>query len=505
LTKTAWFKSTFLVTILACFVISYLPVFQKLLIRWSTEDNSYCYLIVPLFFYFLWERRCNFRLWEFSWSPWGLLPIFFSTSLIFLGEIGSVETLMYVGIWGNLVGFALTLYGWRIKFIAFPLIILFFLVPLPPFLNRMLTFKLKIAASVLSADMLRIAGISVFQEGNILDVGIDKLQVVDACSGLRSFMSLVFVSIIIGYFVVKAWWRKTILLLMILPLSILLNGFRIFVTGWLTVNGNRELAQSLIHDFWGLLVFMMACAFLVLAAFVLRKIGPSQTKHFDADPGGRPVNPVLPWALLTMVFTLFVASGWAIKAIPSMHVIPERASFDSFPTEIGGWQGKKYRLSNEILNSLWADDYVTAVYHKAGSPNLIYLLIPFYEYQGTLHTAHTPQSCLLGSGWTLLGSDERMVKVGRSKEIKIMTMILEKGGTRLLGSYFFLQRGRVITNPWSNKFYLIYDALQRRRTDGALVRIEMTLASDQSSERAYTILENFISQLWPLLPEYVPM
>jgi exosortase D (VPLPA-CTERM-specific) len=425
--------------------------------------------------------------------------------LILLGELGSVETLMYVGIWGNLVGLALTLYGWRIKFLVFPLIILFFIVPLPPFVNSMLTFKLKIASSILSRDMLRIAGISVFQEGNILDLGVDKLQVVDACSGLRSFMSLIFMSIIIGYFFVNGWWRKTILLLMVLPLSIFLNGFRIFVTGWLTVNGNRELAQSFFHEFSGLLVFMMACTLLVLAAFVLRKIGPSQTKPFDADPGGRPVDPVLPWALLTILCTLFVGGGWAMKAIPSMHVVPKRASFDSFPTEIGGWQGKKHCLSKDILNSLWADDYVSAVYHKAGYPNQIYLFIPFYEYQGTRHTAHTPQSCLLGGGWTLLGSDERMVKVDRNTEIKIMTMILEKGDTKLLSNYFFLQRGRVITSPWSNKFYLMYDALQRRRTDGALVRIEMTLPPDQSSERAYTILENFMSQLWPLLPEYVPM
>ena len=193
-----------------------------------------------------------------------------------------------------------------------------------------------------------------------------------------------------------------------------------------------------------------------------------------------------------------------MKAIPSMHVIPERASFDSFPIEIGRWQGKRHYLSNEILNSLWADDYVNAIYHKSGSPNQIYLLIPFYEYQATRHTAHTPQSCLLGSGWTLLDSGDRIVKVDPNRKIKIMTMILEKGNTKLLGSYFFLQRGRVITSPWLNKFYLIWDALGRRRTDGALVRVEMTVAPAQSVEDAYIILESFISPLWAHLPQYVP-
>ena len=97
-----------------------------------------------------------------------------------------------------------------------------------------------------------------------------------------------------------------------------------------------------------------------------------------------------------------------------------------------------------------------------------------------------------------------MVKVNPGREIKIMTMILEKGDTKLLGSYFFLQRGRVITSPWLNKFYLMWDAFTRRRTDGALVRVEMTIVPGQSIEDAYLMLDNFVSCLWLTLAEYVP-
>lgn len=83
-------------------------------------------------------------------------------------------------------------------------------------------------------------------------------------------------------------------------------------------------------------------------------------------------------------------------------------------------------------------------------------------------------------------------------------MTLEKGDARIPGSYFFFQRGRVITSPWLNKFYLMWDAFKKRRTDGALVRVEMVLTPGQTVEEAWLVLEDFIVSLWDILPEYVP-
>lgn len=498
------FRIIFPVVILACFIVGYWPAFQKLLIRWDSGDNNYCYLIVPLFLYLCWEKRKSFRFREFSWNPWGILPILLSVLLILVGEAGSVETLLYIGIWGCLVGLAVMLYGWRTRFLMFPFVILFFIVPLPPFINRMLTFKLKMAASTLSVCMLRAVGVSVLQEGNIIDLGVDQLQVVDACSGLRYFMPMILMSLLIGYFFAKGWWRRTILLLMVLPLSVFINGFRIWITGLLRVKGHPELAQAFFHDFSGWLVFMIAGGILVVAALLLRKVGHNKSGVSKIDSGGRSVSLVWPSALTLIICALFVGSAWALNRIPSANTVPDRKTFESFPMEIGGWKGERHYLSKKILDSLWADDYVSASYYRKGSPNQVYLFIPFYEYQGTRHTAHAPQSCILGGGWTLLNSKERVAQVDPENRIKIMTMNLKKGNTRLLGSYFFFQRGRVITSPWLNKFYLMWDSFTKRRTDGALVRAEMTVGPNQTIQDAYVVLEGFLSHLWIRLPEYVP-
>jgi EpsI family protein len=122
-----------------------------------------------------------------------------------------------------------------------------------------------------------------------------------------------------------------------------------------------------------------------------------------------------------------------------------------------------------------------------------------------MHTAHAPQACLLGGGWATLSSSDRTAGVGKGANIIIRTMLMQKGDSRILSTYFFFQRGRVISSPWRNKLYLMSDAFTKRRTDGALVRVEMTLAPGQTEEQAFPVLEEFIAELWKILPEYVPL
>ncbi len=491
-------------SLLTVFLIGYLPVFQKLAVQWDTGDNSYGYLIVPLFLYLCWEKKDIFKFGEFSWNPWGLIPILLSIFLIFAGELGSVETLLYIGIWGCFAGACFMLYGFRIRHLLFPLLILVFIVPLPPFINRMLTFKLKMAASSLSVQMLRLVGVSVLQEGNVIDLGVDKLQVVDACSGLRYIMPMFLMALLVGHFFTKGLWRKTLLVLMVFPLSILINGFRIFITGLLTVNGDKELAENFFHDLAGLVIFLIAGAFLGAIAIALKRIGSMPRQSTQCDLGARSTTPFRAAILTMLLCLLFAGSGWALRKMPEANLVPQRASFESFPMEIAGWSGKRNYLSADILEQLWSDDYVNATFFKDGVASQVYLLIPYYEYQGTRHTVHAPQSCLLGGGWALLKSQERSVRVGPQQEIPVMTMILKKGNHKMLGSYFFLQRGRVITSPWLNKFYLMWDAFTKRRTDGALIRVEMTVPPGQEIDEAYPELERFLSALWEVLPQYVP-
>ena len=397
------------------------------------------------------------------------------------------------------------LYGWRIRQLAFPLLILAFIVPLPPYINRMLTFQLKLAASAIATLMLRISGVSVFQDGNIIDLGVTQLQVVEACSGLRYLMPLVLLALLIGYFFTKGWWRNIVLMLLVVPLSVFFNALRIWMSGILTVQGHPELVDNFFHDFSGWVIFIIAGAILFGVTRIINRIGPYDAEKQIMDAGdSRSFGLARPVALTAISCLLFVANGYALQKIPSANNLPQRLSFQFFPVNIGQWEGQRSYIPQEILDQLWADDYVQASFVNPHTRNAIHLLIPFYEWQGTRHTIHAPQSCLLGGGWALTGSKERMVNVGEDREIPVMTLMLEKGNAKILGSYFFFQRGRVLTNPWLNKAYLMWDAVTKRRTDGAMVRAELVMAPGQTIDDAWGTLKGFITELWPILPKYVP-
>ncbi len=498
-------KYLFITAPLICLIIGFWTVLQKLFIRWNNGDDSYCYFIIPLFAYLCWEKRKYFHFREFSWTPWGVLSGVFSVALIILGEMGSLETFTYIGLWGCITSIVFLLYGKRIRSLVFPIIILLFIVPLPPFINGTLTFYLKMVASKLSVDLLSFAGASVIQEGNIIDFGIRQLEVADACSGLRYFMPMILMGILMAHYFTRGLWRKLIVFLLIIPLSIFINVIRIFFAGLCVVYGRPELVANMFHDFTGWLAFIVAGLILYAVTLTLKHAGtnPSLKNLVDIQsPGTIPPGMRFSLSYITLC-AVFLLGGLGLMQISSLSSIPHRSPFSGFPMRIDQWNGTRTYFSEEIMQSLWADDYVSATYQKPGSLNVIRLLIPFYAYQGTRHTVHAPQSCLLGGGWSIMSSNDFPITLP-GKMITAKLMMLEKDNQKLIGTYFFLERGRIITSPWMNKLYLIKDSILKRRTDGALVRVELLIGENTSLENAKEELQSFIIHLWPLLPAYVP-
>lgn len=488
------------------FIIGFWPLLQKLFMRWNSDDSNYCYLVVPLFLYLCREKSRHFKFFEFSWSPWGLAGYALAMLLIVIGELGSTETLAYIGLWLVWLSSGIWLYGSRLHKLWFEFLILAFAIPLPPFLINTLTSNLKLLATTFSVKMLRIVGISVLQEGNIIDFGTRQLQVVDACSGLRYILPMFLLALLLGHFYAKNRIGHILLLLFVLPVSIVTNSLRIFATGVLSVNGYPELAENFFHDFAGFALFLCAGLLLLGIILLLNKVGPQAVERQSWDDRGRDGRrSTFAGVSLALYCLLLLGSGWGLQELPSTLTIPERQSFHNFPLEIDGWQGKREYISKDILNELWSDDYVKVTFSRADRPGQnILLLIPYYGYQSTRHTAHAPQSCLLGSGWMLSETEDRGIKISDTKTINVRTMLLQKGKSNLVVGYFFLGRGRVVVSPWLNKLYLLWDALTQRRTDGALVRVEMVVADKRIDQAKYEDLDHFIMKLWTILPSYIP-
>jgi exosortase D (VPLPA-CTERM-specific) len=510
--KGNWLLLMSLFTVAAALILQYYTDFSRLFDKWGTDDFSYCYVVPLLFGYLVFTKWNTLREIEIRPSYVGFPVLFLAGALQFIGWIGSLQTLAFISIWVCLVGFALLALGTRmVKALAFPFFILLFIVPLPPFLNNLFTFNLKLISSALAVDMMQWAGLSVFREGNVIDIGVTQLQVVDACSGLRYVYPLFMMGLMFAYLFHRKLWQRMVIILGTVPISMFANALRIAVTGFLSVHVSQELADGFFHGFSGWLVFLVSFVFLALLSWLLNlwKSKPSHVQTVEEKSEGRKS---LGFDLSRLRQSFFWTASVMILAFWMLHtsfasalIVPATKGFKHFPNVIGNWQGKKMYLSDDILRSLWADDYVQVSFTNTKTHANILLFVPYYKYQETRRNAHSPVSCLLGGGFAPLSRDIiRRDFPPPFGEVEIRQMVLEKGGLRLLANYWFQQRGRIIGSDYWNKWYLFQDAVTRRRTDGALVRLEMPLRQDQDVKSGQAVLDSFTQQLMEILPAYVP-
>ena len=510
--KREWLFWLSSVVLLGAFCVCYYVDIGLLIKAWDNQDFSYCYLVPFLFLYLVYTKRQSLKTHEMTSSLSGLLVLCVAGMIHLAGTMGSIVTLNYMAIWVAVIGLALLFVGAKmVKALAFPFVILAFIVPLPPFLNNLLTFKLKLVSSALSVDMMRLAGLAVLREGNILDFGVTQLQVVDACSGLRYVYPLLLTGLVFAYLFHKTWWQRGLIILATIPISIFSNALRVAITGYLTMRVSQDAAQGFFHGFSGWLVFMVSFVLLSVLSWLLRfgRSGvrnPVPVNRQKGNPGSssfdtKRIRPSYLWT----ASVLFVAFWGLSNGFASTQAKPIRKTFEAFPTTIGDWQGEKAYLREEILSSLWADDYIQIQFRNSRTRNRLLLFVPYYGYQEPRHTAHSPVSCLIGGGFA-----PRNRKTIRRNfpmpfgQVNINQMILEKGGGLLLTNYWFQQRGRIIQSEYWNKWYLFQDSLTKRRTDGALVRLEMPLREGQGVEDAQAMLDSFTVELMDVLPEFVP-
>ncbi len=499
------------IALFASFLLMYATTLPDMIGRWNDPDFSHCFLVPWIAAYFAYTVRYKLCSLKLRSSALGWLVFLYSGMLFLAGKLGSVETLVYISLWLSIVGMVVTVLGWHgARLLAFPLLLLGFIVPLPPFLNRLFTFKLKLLASDLAASILRLTGKSIYHAGNIIDLSGMQLQVVDACSGLHYIYALLLLGLVVGYLRHVRWGERVLVTAATIPLAVFANSMRIVGMGWLSQWMSPEAVEGLFHDFFGIFVFVFTIGMLLLFSSLIHLLnGKGVTKKLiggkELEKGGGPgsllVRPIhVGTSVLIMVLFWIVTIN-----LSATLVSPSRLSFAEFSGKIMGWEGERLFLSPEILESLWADDYLQIKYRHRDTGQVLMLFIPYYAYQITRHTAHSPVSCLMGSGWALCSrrtlNREFPAPLGR---VQINQMVFEAGNQRLLTNYWFQGRSRVLYSEYWHKWYLFWDAIRLRRNDGALVRIEMPLAQGQDLEAAQQVLDGFVQELESILPDYVP-
>jgi exosortase len=204
-------------------------------------------------------------------NPWGLILVAGGALQLIVATLGVELFLARTAFIITLIGVVWTLAGTRIlRKLAFPLFLLFFMVPIPAIIYNRLTFPLQLLASRLAFDALTVLGVPVLREGNILTLSTGSLSVVEACSGIRSLLSLTFLSLVYGFFFEKRTWVRVALFFSTIPIAIIANGSRVTITGLLS-QIKPELAEGLFHESTGWVIFMVALAIMVAFHQILNR------------------------------------------------------------------------------------------------------------------------------------------------------------------------------------------------------------------------------------------
>lgn len=247
-------------------VAVYYQVLGKLVIDWWTIPDFSHGFLVPFFSAFLiWEKRKTLLGVTLApaWSGIGLVVL--GLMVLFLGVYGSELFLSRVSLVILLFGITLTFGGWQLlKELRFALLVLLLAIPLPAILYNQITFPLQILASKLASDLLPWFGVPVLREGNIIELPLMRLEVAEACSGIRSLMSLFTLAVFYGYFMEKSNRRRAVIVLASIPIAIAANAVRILGTGLCVQYWDPEKAMGFFHEFSGWVIFLVSLTCLYL-------------------------------------------------------------------------------------------------------------------------------------------------------------------------------------------------------------------------------------------------
>ncbi len=258
----------------ALVVVSYYRVIEKLVIDWwQIPDDSHGFLIAPFAGYLVWLQRARIQKIQITPAWSGVLVIGFGLGLLLLGDFGAELFLSRISIVVLLTGLTICFGGWALlRELRFPLSVLLLAIPIPAILLNHITVPLQMFASKVASDALPLFGVPVLREGNVIQLPAMKLEVAEACSGIRSLVSLFAMSVIYGYFADKSNLRRALLVVCSVPIAIAANSLRIVGTGLCVQYWDADKAMGFFHQFSGFVMFLISltCLFLTHRAMSVR-------------------------------------------------------------------------------------------------------------------------------------------------------------------------------------------------------------------------------------------
>jgi exosortase len=274
--STPWLVWSPFAAIAILLAVIYYRVAIKLVYDWYTiPDYSHGFLVPFFAIFLLWDKRKTLSNTPIQQSWRGIPLVVFAIVILILGVYGVDLFTARISFVFLLAGMIWTLLGPRmLRQLLFPLLVLVLAIPFPTILFNQITFPLQLFASRIASDILPLLGVPVLLEGNVIQLPVMKLEVAEACSGIRSLMSLFTLAVFYGYFLERTTRRRVLLALASIPIAVTANVFRIVGTGLCVQYWDPDKALGFFHEFSGWVMFVISLACLYLVHRLMKLISP---------------------------------------------------------------------------------------------------------------------------------------------------------------------------------------------------------------------------------------
>lgn len=262
-------------------------VITELVGDWIKDPDYSHGFFVPIFSaYLVWRQRHSLPAAKPTW--WGLPFVLASLGLLFLGSLGAELFLTRVGLVGTIAGLTLFFFGFAVtRRLAFPLGFLLLMIPLPAIIYNEIVFPLQLVASTFAARSLQLLHLfPILREGNLLILPNYTLEVVEACSGIRSLMSLMALALAYGCLAGSSRWIRILLALLVFPIAVFSNGLRVMIAAAVTYKYGPEVGEGVLHSFYGIAVFLLATALIIAAHAFITSLGRRLFGHSEVPQNG---------------------------------------------------------------------------------------------------------------------------------------------------------------------------------------------------------------------------
>ena len=512
------------VAVAAAVAFLYATVLAKLGRDWWSDENYSHGLLVPFVIgIIVWKEWDVLKSRTKNPSVWlGICSVVPALLLLFAGTLGAELFTTRISLVVMLAGIIIYFFGTRIlNLLAVPFALLILAIPIPQIIFNQIAFPLQIWASQMAVWGVRLFEVPTLRKGNVIDIlprgstQAISLEVVEACSGIRSLMTLVTLALILAYFTRRGEGgkfanlqsadilRAVCLMILAVPIAVLTNAARVTGTGFLTYYYGKQATASTWHDLSGWLVYAVALALLIAANYLLTKILRGGSEGGAMIERTATTAPAAAAAVLPLIFAILVG-GIAINwFVTRGETEVGRKGLTELQTTLGDWRqkGSEIKFDESVESVLRTTDYTMREYTMPDG-RIANLYVGYYASQRSGATYHSPHNCLPGAGWVMKDPRHIVITSADGRTFTANRYIIENGIYSEVMIYWYQGRGRIEASEYRDKVNTIWDSVTKRRSDGAIVRVMTSVGADEAA--AVKAATDLSARLAETLPPFVP-